>query len=313
MKTSFAELAKLCGLDNPTSAHKAAVLRAAIAKVKGTSAIPKSEDEQEKSSGSTTSSDTEKRFKDKDPIASSPSSIIFDTGSASSPSTHSDQELLGSCKTMLEDSGVSLMSQNPLLGLMQFAQDKKKEVQELVDYKKRAEGLICSVVQLLKQQINYHSVFNCSSVAEDIVNFEGRIVDCNILLCRLLGYPKATLLNPSFTFYSITHPDSIAQTCLFIQAILSGRSRTYQVVKKYVTSDGRGMWVRVTAWLARDELGKPQCIRALLEPFAWGDSVPPLPENLESPITQTHQLLAAAQAAQNASAVLSQPKQLSPQ
>eukprot|EP00456_Euglypha_rotunda_P057315 TRINITY_DN47360_c0_g1_i1.p1 TRINITY_DN47360_c0_g1~~TRINITY_DN47360_c0_g1_i1.p1 ORF type:complete len:182 (+),score=7.48 TRINITY_DN47360_c0_g1_i1:123-668(+) len=163
----------------------------------------------------------------------------------------------------MSEVGPTAIAQDPIVGLVDLVEKKKLEALELLEYKKRAEGVICSVVQLLKQQINYHSVFNCSSVAEDIVNFEGRIVDCNILLCRLLGYSKAELLSPEKTFYSLTHPDSMAQTCLFIQAILSGRSRIYQVVKKYITASGTGVWVRVTAWLARDEQGKPQCIREI--------------------------------------------------
>jgi len=313
MKASFTELAKLCGLENPSNAHKAAVLRAAIAKVKDTpsSETSKSDDELEEKEKPTASSFDTGKDKDGYSISSPPcedNKSDSSSDSNSSPTLDPLQFVSSRCKDLLEENGVHIVSgENPVITLVQFAQNKSKEVQELTEYKKRAEGVISSVVQLLKQQINYHSVFNCSSVAEDIVNFEGRIVDCNILLCRLLGYTKVELLSPSFTFYSITHPDSLAQTTLFIHAIMSGRSRVYQVVKKYITSDQRGLWVRVTAWLARDEAGKPQCIRAILEPFAWGDSVPPLPE-IDSPGAQTRQLLAAAQAAQSASALLTAQK-----
>jgi len=170
-------------------------------------------------------------------------------------------------RALTDETGQSTHS-DPVSALISYAQIKSKEVRELAEYKKRAENVISSVVQLLKQQVNYHSIFNASSVAEDIVALDGRIVDCNLSFTRLLGYTRSKILNdPSVTVYNITHPDSFTHTYFFVQSILTSRNQVLQTIKKYIAADGRAVWARVTAWITNDEAGKPRVIRAVLEPY----------------------------------------------
>jgi len=257
MKSSFTELAKLCGMDNAGEAHKAAILKAAIAKVQEMEAQLRDYENTKTSSSSQMTS----------VILSSTSSSSFSTPSSILKDEGQLQSVYDSVqKVLLSETGSS--SENPVNGLIDYAQVKGREVKELNEYKKRAENVISSVVQLLKQQVNYHSIFNCSSVAEDIVNLDGRIIDCNLSFTRLLGYSRNRVLtDPSLTIYKVTHPDSYTLTCVFIQSLFSNSPRLSQTIKKFITADGRHVWARVTAWITQDDTGKPGVIRGVFEPF----------------------------------------------
>jgi len=244
-------------MDNAGEAHKAAILKAAIAKVQEMEAQLRDYENTKTSSSSQMTS----------VILSSTSSSSFSTPSSILKDEGQLQSVYDSVqKVLLSETGSS--SENPVNGLIDYAQVKGREVKELNEYKKRAENVISSVVQLLKQQVNYHSIFNCSSVAEDIVNLDGRIIDCNLSFTRLLGYSRNRVLtDPSLTIYKVTHPDSYTLTCVFIQSLFSNSPRLSQTIKKFITADGRHVWARVTAWITQDDTGKPGVIRGVFEPF----------------------------------------------
>jgi diguanylate cyclase (GGDEF)-like protein/PAS domain S-box-containing protein len=88
-----------------------------------------------------------------------------------------------------------------------------------------------------------------------IAAIDGRIVEANDALCRLLGYTHDELAQLSFQ--EITHPDDLAADLRQGRQLLAGEIESYQVEKRYVRKDGERVWVLLTVSLGRDVTGAP--------------------------------------------------------
>jgi len=219
MKEAFVDLARLCGLDNPTNAHKASILKAAAIKLQG---IKRETDENPPKKKTQT--------RDEEPAP----------------------------KKEPEENRISADE------FQRITQQLSKENQDLLEYKRRAETVLTTVVQSLKHQLNHSSIFNCSNQPEDLITLDGQFVDCNVRLTDMLGYSKQELMDPNASIWSLTHPDSVTTTCLFLQTIMNSR-KVHQIVKRLFTKDHNQVWVQVSAWLVCDPGGKPYGIRAVFD------------------------------------------------
>jgi len=218
MKEAFVDLARLCGLENPTNAHKASILKAAAIKLQG---IKRENDENPKKRN---------HPRDEEPAP----------------------------KKEPEESRISADE------FQRITQHLSKENQDLLEYKRRAETVLTTVVQSLKHQLNHYSIFNCSNLPEDLITLDGQFVDCNVRLTDMLGYTKQELMDPNTSIWSLTHPDSVTTTCLFLQTIMNSR-KVHQIIKRLFTRDHNQIWVQVSAWLVCDPGSKPYGIRAVFD------------------------------------------------
>jgi diguanylate cyclase (GGDEF)-like protein/PAS domain S-box-containing protein len=92
---------------------------------------------------------------------------------------------------------------------------------------------------------------------------DGVFLDVNDKLCRLLGYSRRDLVGKSFR--DITHPDDVAVDLAHVQELLDGRAETYRIEKRYLTAEGRVLWVQVTVALARDDQDDPLYFIGMIE------------------------------------------------
>ncbi len=88
-----------------------------------------------------------------------------------------------------------------------------------------------------------------------VAALDGRFIEVNQSLCKLLGYTREELLH--LTFFEITHPDDRARTRDYAKKLLDGEIDSHQIEKLYLRKGGQPVWVQVTVSLLRDDAGAP--------------------------------------------------------
>jgi diguanylate cyclase (GGDEF)-like protein/PAS domain S-box-containing protein len=74
-------------------------------------------------------------------------------------------------------------------------------------------------------------------------------------MCEIVGYSSGELL--SRRFQDVTHPDDVDADVANLQAVLDGRTASYQMEKRYVRADGTDVWTLLAVSLVRDGAGQP--------------------------------------------------------
>ena len=88
-----------------------------------------------------------------------------------------------------------------------------------------------------------------------IVGLDGSWLRVNRSLCDIVGYTEEELFQR--TFKDITHPDDLERDLSHVRDLIEGRSRHYQMEKRYFHKDGRVVWIRLNASLVRNAAGDP--------------------------------------------------------
>jgi PAS domain S-box-containing protein len=149
--------------------------------------------------------------------------------------------------------------------------------------------------------IDHSHVFHRSDVRMDVVDLNGRILDCNEAFAEFLEYPREVLLDPLSAFIGLTHPDSIPTTLHIMHKLREGGGRVHRALKKYITGSGKVREAWISTWLNRDENGNPATISAILEPA--DDSPTMLTDSSSQPAATTVATDATPAAAATATAV----------
>jgi len=101
----------------------------------------------------------------------------------------------------------------------------------------------------------FAGAFTSAALGMALVSVDGRWLDVNESLCRILGYSRAELLQTDFQ--RLTHPDDLHTDLLLVQDLLAGRRAHYHLEKRYFGSDGGVIWARLSVSLVRSEQGEP--------------------------------------------------------
>lgn len=101
----------------------------------------------------------------------------------------------------------------------------------------------------------FSGAFNTAPQGIAIVDLDGRWMEVNDALCRMLGYSREELLQ--LDFQHITHPDDLAKDLALLQQLLEGVIADYQLEKRYVDKRGNVLWILLSVSLVRDALGVP--------------------------------------------------------
>ena len=109
---------------------------------------------------------------------------------------------------------------------------------------------------LLTAEDHYRLVMLNAAIGMAVVAPEGRFLEVNPALCRIIGYSEQELLERDFR--SITHPDELEGNTAFIRQLLDGEFDTYQINKRYLHKDGHTVWGQLSISLIRDDAGKPR-------------------------------------------------------
>ncbi|NQD92281.1 PAS domain S-box protein [Pseudomonas sp. CrR25] len=109
--------------------------------------------------------------------------------------------------------------------------------------------------QLQLSQQRFSSAFNTAPQGMALVSPEGRWLEVNDELCRMLDYSREELLD--IDFQRLTHPDDLATDLQSIEDLRLGRINAYQTEKRYLDKRGRTLWVLLSVALVRDGEGHP--------------------------------------------------------
>jgi PAS domain S-box-containing protein len=112
-----------------------------------------------------------------------------------------------------------------------------------------------AVAALRASEERFRNAVHYSVIGMALVAPDGRFIEVNPALCRLVGFTREELLARSFQ--DITHPDDLTADLTYVSQMLDGEIETYQMEKRYVHKDGRVVWVLLSVSLVRDGTGKP--------------------------------------------------------
>ncbi len=101
----------------------------------------------------------------------------------------------------------------------------------------------------------FASAFEHASIGIALVSLDGRWMDANRALCRMLGYSQEELRGR--TFHEITHPDDLEADLVQVRKILAGQILTYEMEKRYTHAQGNLVWGLLSVSLVRDPMGQP--------------------------------------------------------
>lgn len=94
-----------------------------------------------------------------------------------------------------------------------------------------------------------------SPIGAAIVAPDGRFLDANAALCRIVRYSREELL--ARDFQSITHSDDLAAELGLLRKTLDGEIDSYTMDKRYLTGDGSVCWGQLDCVLLRNPDGTP--------------------------------------------------------
>jgi PAS domain S-box-containing protein len=108
---------------------------------------------------------------------------------------------------------------------------------------------------LLESEERFRNAFDQAAIGMALVGLDGRWLQVNESLCRLLGFTREELLRK--TFQDMTHPDDLEADLASVQKLLGGEIPGYQMEKRYFDRDGGIVWVLLSVSLVRTAEGDP--------------------------------------------------------
>jgi len=117
----------------------------------------------------------------------------------------------------------------------------------------------------LSQQL-FSSAFATAPQGMALVAIDGRWLEVNDELCRMLGYSREELL--ALDFQHITHPDDLDADLRNVDDLLAGRISAYQMEKRYLDKHGQVLWVLLSTAVVRDGEGRPVHLVAQIQDFS---------------------------------------------
>ena len=120
--------------------------------------------------------------------------------------------------------------------------------------------------ELRLSQQRFLNAFNTAPQGMALVGPDGRWLEVNDELCRMLGYDREELL--ACTYQQLTHPDDLDADRQNVADLVAGRINAYQMEKRYLDKQGRTLWVLLSVSLVRDSEGRPVHFVAQIQDFS---------------------------------------------
>lgn len=101
----------------------------------------------------------------------------------------------------------------------------------------------------------FTSAFQHAAIGMALVSPEGRFIQVNRALCRILGYSETELL--ATDFQSITLESDLEIDLAQVSRLLRGDIESYQIEKRYLHKKGHTVRAQLSVSLIRDDQGLP--------------------------------------------------------
>ncbi len=108
---------------------------------------------------------------------------------------------------------------------------------------------------LRQSEERFRSAFTNTTIGMFIVSRECKFLQVNEAICQILGYSEAELLN--LTFAEITDPDDLARDLSYVNKILNGEMKTYNLENRLIHKNGNLVWGLLSVGLVRDHQNHP--------------------------------------------------------
>lgn len=105
--------------------------------------------------------------------------------------------------------------------------------------------------QIALSESLFRNAFENSAVGMGLVSLEGRWINVNKKLCRIVGYSEEEFTQ--LTFQDITYPEDLGKDLEHLRQCLEGKIDVYQMEKRYIHKDGSIIWINLIASLIRDD------------------------------------------------------------
>ena len=116
---------------------------------------------------------------------------------------------------------------------------------------------------LRASEARVRTVFDNALIGMAVVSLDGRFLQVNQSLCRIVGYTEQELLQTGFD--SMTYPDDRPKGLELGRDLIAGETSQGVLTKRYIRKDGEPIWVCVNVSLARDSDGQPLHFVTLVE------------------------------------------------
>lgn len=117
--------------------------------------------------------------------------------------------------------------------------------------------------ELRASEERFRGAFQHAAIGMVLADLNGRWTKVNHALCKMLGYTEPQLLSKGFL--DLTHPDDAQISDAKVRQLLSGELSHYHLEKRYLHSDGHGVWALVSGTLVRDAQGIPLQFVGMIE------------------------------------------------
>jgi two-component system sensor histidine kinase/response regulator len=116
---------------------------------------------------------------------------------------------------------------------------------------------------LRESETRFRAIFESAAIGSCLADVNGKIVQVNPVLQKMLGYSEAEFL--TVTFAQFTHPDDLVLDRSLTQEVIDGTRTSFQLEKRYLRKNGGVFWGRLTLSAIRNAAGNVQCTVALIE------------------------------------------------
>ena len=116
---------------------------------------------------------------------------------------------------------------------------------------------------LQNSEERFRTAFAQAAVGQALTNKEVNFIQVNKAFCDITGYTEQELY--SMSLESITHPEDFPICMGHIGELLSGKTNSFIIEKRFIKKSGETVWVRNSVAAVRDKLGNISNIIALSE------------------------------------------------
>lgn len=109
---------------------------------------------------------------------------------------------------------------------------------------------------LTQSEQQFRDIFDHAPIGMALTDLDGKVMEANESLSKLLGYSHDELLGMSFL--DITHPDDLDAHAFLFQQMAAGKLDTCRVERRYLHKDGTPAWTLLGVSLQRDTAGRPR-------------------------------------------------------
>ena len=109
----------------------------------------------------------------------------------------------------------------------------------------------------------FRNILNTAPIGILYTDLRGYVKQANPRFCELTGYAEDEL--QTMTTAQYTHPEDTPQDVELSAKLVRGELPMYRRHKRYITKDGRTLWVQATVTLLRDEMGQARRIVGVVE------------------------------------------------